>query len=100
MWRHWQRHHRRARSGHRSADPALQLRRKQRRIFPAGLNVCGTVFSVDPTSGEEAILHAFTGGTDGGNPPYAPLVALGGVLYGTTGSAGAHGLGTVFSLAP
>lgn len=63
-------------------------------------NVCGTVFSIDPTSGAETILHAFTGGADGGNPSYAPLVVLDGVLYGSTGSAGAHGLGTVFSYTP
>jgi uncharacterized repeat protein (TIGR03803 family) len=63
-------------------------------------NVCGTVFSINPTTGAEAIVHAFAGGVEGGNPPYTNLVAIGGVLYGSTGSAGAHGLGTVFSLKP
>jgi len=60
------------------------------------LEGCGTVFSVTLT-GTEKISYAFKGGSDGAYP-YAGLIDVGGVLYGTTGSGGAHNLGTVFSL--
>jgi uncharacterized repeat protein (TIGR03803 family) len=43
---------------------------------------CGTVFSLT-RSGSERVLHAFTGGADGGSP-YAPLINVGGTLFGTT----------------
>jgi uncharacterized repeat protein (TIGR03803 family) len=57
---------------------------------------CGTVFSVTLT-GTEKILHSFRGGSDG-TYPFAGLIDVGGVLYGTTSSGGANNLGTVFSL--
>jgi uncharacterized repeat protein (TIGR03803 family) len=60
---------------------------------------CGTVFTVNPGTGAESVLHFFQGGSDGGNPS-TPLIAIKGVLYGTTGSAGSGGLGTVFALKP
>jgi uncharacterized repeat protein (TIGR03803 family) len=60
---------------------------------------CGTVFSVNPATGAESVLHFFQGGSDGGNPS-APLIAIKGTLYGSTGSAGSGGLGTVFALKP
>lgn len=61
---------------------------------------CGVVFGVTP-HGHETVLYNFTGGQDG----YAPdnLVALNGVLYGTTyggGGAGAPANGSVFSVTP
>jgi uncharacterized repeat protein (TIGR03803 family) len=58
---------------------------------------CGTVFSVD-TSGNEQVLHRFTGGSDGGHP-VAGLVELNKTLYGTT-SSGGTGYGTVFAITP
>lgn len=60
---------------------------------------CGTVFSIS-TSGSERVVYNFNGNfnDDGdGSWPFAGLTALGGVLYGTTGGAGAHGDGTVFT---
>ena len=60
------------------------------------LEGCGTVFSVTLT-GTERLAHAFRGGSDGAYP-LAGLINVGGVLYGTTSSGGAHNLGTVFSL--
>jgi uncharacterized repeat protein (TIGR03803 family) len=57
---------------------------------------CGTVFSVTLT-GTEKISYSFKGGSDGAYP-YAGLIDVGGVLYGTTSSGGAHNFGTVFSL--
>lgn len=69
---------------------------------------CGTVFSVT-TVGAEKILHLFTAGADGGEPS-ANLVAVGGLLYGTTELGGCGqcngcndgqlfpGCGTVFSV--
>ncbi len=43
---------------------------------------CGTVFKIK-SSGKEPVLYRFTGGPDGANPS-ASLLAVKGVLYGTT----------------
>ena len=59
---------------------------------------CGTAFSLDLTSGTEAVLHSFVGGTDG-TEPLAGLVDLGGKLYGTTSMGGYYDTGTAFSVA-
>jgi uncharacterized repeat protein (TIGR03803 family) len=48
-----------------------------------GPNNCGTVFKVDP-SGNETILHAFTGGADGRDPDGGLVRDSAGNLYGTT----------------
>jgi uncharacterized repeat protein (TIGR03803 family) len=61
---------------------------------------CGTVFSVDPATGAEDILHQFRGGSDG-ELPVAGLIEKGGELYGTTNLGGsADNYGTVFALKP
>jgi uncharacterized repeat protein (TIGR03803 family) len=58
----------------------------------------GTVFKLDP-SGNESVLHSFTGGD--GSVPYAGLVIdPAGNLYGTTLFGGSSGYGTVFKLDP
>jgi len=44
---------------------------------------CGTVFKLDPASGNESMLHEFASTPDGASP-VAGLVAVGGVFYGTT----------------
>jgi uncharacterized repeat protein (TIGR03803 family) len=56
----------------------------------------GTVFKVTP-SGEETVLHAFTGAPDG-RSPVASLLAYGGKLYGMTEDGGSKDLGTVFKM--
>jgi uncharacterized repeat protein (TIGR03803 family) len=59
----------------------------------------GTVFKVTP-SGQETVLHSFTGAPDGAYP-YPVLVFDGrGNLYGTTYEGGAYNGGTVFKLVP
>ena len=67
---------------------------------------CGTVFSLNPTAGAEAVLHSFGGGTDG-EYPVASLIDERGTLYGTSyaGGTGCYngefcGQGTVFSINP
>jgi uncharacterized repeat protein (TIGR03803 family) len=64
---------------------------------------CGTVFSVTP-SGQEKVLYSFGNGAYGADPR-AALIDVGGTLYGTTPTGGAHsksenGCGTVFSITP
>lgn len=56
----------------------------------------GTVFSLTP-SGTEKVLHIFGHGKDGVYPE-APLIDVGGRLYGTTAAGGAYGAGTVFTI--
>jgi uncharacterized repeat protein (TIGR03803 family) len=56
----------------------------------------GTVFALS-TSGAENVLHSFTGTPDG-QYPYASVVDVNGVLYGTTSGGGANGDGCVFSV--
>lgn len=64
-------------------------------------NSCGIVYSVT-TSGEEKVLYAFKGGSDGGNPSLG-LTNVNGTMYGTTvdgggTGCGSSGCGTVYSI--
>jgi uncharacterized repeat protein (TIGR03803 family) len=56
----------------------------------------GTVFSLDPKSGVEQVLHSF-GDSGDATYPMAGLVRVGTVLYGTTISGGTANWGAVFS---
>jgi uncharacterized repeat protein (TIGR03803 family) len=55
----------------------------------------GVVFKLS-TSGQETVLHDFTGGTDGANPEASLIMDKSGNLYGTTYSGGVSKAGTVF----
>jgi uncharacterized repeat protein (TIGR03803 family) len=59
----------------------------------------GVVYKLD-TSGHETILHAFTGGADGGEPLSSLCPGPGGALYGTAPSSGPNGMGVVYRLDP
>jgi len=60
----------------------------------------GTVFSVTK-AGKEKVLHFFAGSSSDGQDPRAPLINVGGTLYGTTKLGGANfGAGTVYSIVP
>ena len=64
-----------------------------------GANGVGTVFRVNPDGTGFAVLHSFSGTSDGSSPTTARLVqALDGKLYGTTYTGGAHNAGTIFSI--
>jgi uncharacterized repeat protein (TIGR03803 family) len=62
-------------------------------------NGCGVVFKVD-ASGNETILHAFTGGTtDGALPTFAALITdVKGNLYGATSYGGNANVGVIFAV--
>ncbi len=67
-------------------------------------DTCGAVFSLDPVTGVEKVVHSFGKGTDG-SIPSERLVNVGGIIYGTTQIGGSSkacngGCGTVFSLDP
>ena len=74
-----------------------------------GASSRGTVFELSPPKSGKTktdqtwtytILHAFSGGKDGGFP-YAGLVRdPSGALYGTTGGGGARNAGTVYRMTP
>ncbi len=75
-----------------------------------GTQGCGTIFRLTPpakgqTAWTEAVLYAFTGGTDGGTPNGDLVRSKSGALFGTTVSggscnnAGGH-CGVVFELSP
>jgi uncharacterized repeat protein (TIGR03803 family) len=61
-------------------------------------NPGGTVFSVS-TKGAEHVLHSFGSGADG-TVPFAGLINVKGVLYGTTAGGGSGSLhaGTIYSI--
>jgi uncharacterized repeat protein (TIGR03803 family) len=65
----------------------------------------GTLFSLDPKTGVEKVLHSFPSGPTDGTVPKAGLWYIFGRLYGTTYSggsfgAGSGGYGTVFTYTP
>ncbi len=61
----------------------------------------GTVYKFNPKTGQETVLHNFTGGPDGNSPLDGVLVFdKQGNLYGTTGGGGTYTCGTIYKLAP
>ena len=63
-----------------------------------GASSAGVVFKLD-TSGNETVLHTFTGGADGGYPLWVVLARdSGGDLYGTTAGGGTANEGVVFKV--
>jgi uncharacterized repeat protein (TIGR03803 family) len=64
---------------------------------------CGVVFKRD-TSGNQTVLYAFTGQTDGGNPDTTMIRDSSGNLYGTTSEGGlvscefGRGCGVIFKI--
>jgi uncharacterized repeat protein (TIGR03803 family) len=62
-----------------------------------GASGAGVVFEIDK-AGNEIVLYAFTGGSDGGSPAAGLIRDPGGNLYGTTGFGGRANLGVVFKL--
>ncbi len=73
----------------------------------SGSGGCGTIFMFSPSSGVYTVLHSFGSFSgDGENPTGAGPTGAGvirtsdGTLYGTTGSGGTNGDGTVFEFEP
>lgn len=60
----------------------------------------GTVFKLDPTTGQETVLYSFTGGVDGLFPSSGVILDAAGNLYGTTLLGGTFFSGTVFKIVP
>ena len=65
----------------------------------------GTVFQLTPPakgskSWTYSIIHAFTGGNDGGTPYPGVVRDASGALYGATGGGGTKNTGTVYRLTP
>jgi uncharacterized repeat protein (TIGR03803 family) len=58
---------------------------------------CGVVFELS-TTGQESVLHSFSGGADGKYPLAILLRDSAGNLYGTASGGGAYGYGTVFMI--
>lgn len=66
---------------------------------------CGVVFKLDASTGQQAVLHTFSGGNDGMNPDVSMVSDGAGNFYGVTpmggpGCAGNLGCGLVFKLSP
>jgi uncharacterized repeat protein (TIGR03803 family) len=67
--------------------------------FACGYPGCGTIFSLNPSTGAEAVVYSFIGSLDG-NHPQSGLTSVNEKLYGTASQGGAANLGTIFDLKP
>jgi uncharacterized repeat protein (TIGR03803 family) len=63
-----------------------------------GSNNAGTVFSIDTSGSNLALLHTFPTGMDDGTLPPGPLVLVDSTLYGVTEQGGTDNLGTIFKI--
>ena len=62
----------------------------------------GAVFEAGASSGTERVLHSFSccGTSTDGSFPFARLVRIGNLLFGTTRDGGTSNAGTIFSIRP
>jgi uncharacterized repeat protein (TIGR03803 family) len=59
---------------------------------------CGVVFSVDPSTGKESVLHTFGGAHDGTFPNYGLTAGGKGVYYSTAPAGGTQNQGAIFAV--
>jgi len=65
-----------------------------------GTDYYGVLFSVDPSTGAETVLHSFNYSSDGGDPYAGVIMDPSGNLYGTTPYGGTSYAGTVWQYIP
>jgi uncharacterized repeat protein (TIGR03803 family) len=58
----------------------------------------GTVFTINPATGQEQTLYSFKGAPSDGSGPSYNLTEFDGELYGTTVSGGANNRGSIFKI--
>ena len=72
--------------------------------FSGGADFSGTIFSYDPATGSEDVVHDFGMTFNDGTHPHGSLISVGGRLYGMTQDGGDYYLqsfnGTVFEFDP
>ena len=66
--------------------------------YGGGTSNFGTVFAINRDGSGFAVLHSFTGSTDGKNPEAGLIEGNDGALYGTTSFADSSTRGTIFKL--
>ena len=71
----------------------------QARGVALGLAALATLAAPPCRAASESVVYAFQGSPDGARPQ-GGLIAIGGVLYGTTSQGGNENNGTVFSVTP
>ena len=67
--------------------------------YQGGSSNAGVVYKLS-TTGQETLLHTFTGGSDGGNPYAGVILDSAGNLYGTASKGGTANAGVVYKLDP
>jgi uncharacterized repeat protein (TIGR03803 family) len=67
--------------------------------YAGGINTLGVIFELDPATGVVTKKFDFDAIT-GGSPAFNMTLATNGKLYGTTGSGGTYGAGTIFVFDP
>ena len=60
----------------------------------------GTVFTIDPSTGAQAVVYSFAGGKSDGGGPAGGVIYANNLLYGTTMFGGARNSGTLFQVDP
>ena len=90
-------------TGADGAGPAASLLNVHGKLYGTavggGSGNRGSVFSVT-TAGKFQVIYNFSSLNDDAMNPYAALIDVGGVLYGTTLDGGTHNNGAVFSVTP
>src|SRR3954470_405986 len=63
---------------------------------------CGVVFKLTNSGGvwTQTVVHTFRGVNDGSGPGSPVSIDQNGVIYGTTPTGGANGVGTIYRIAP
>ncbi len=65
--------------------------------YSGGSAGLGVVYKIN-TSGQESVLHSFTGGSDGSEPYAGVVIDAAGNIYGTTISGGTANAGVVYKI--
>ena len=68
--------------------------------YTGGASNYGTVFTINPSTGAETVVHNFVAGKSDGGGPAGGVIYANNLLYGTTTFGGPRNSGTVFQIDP